>query len=465
MDKFIDSPWFLRITALLLAIILFYTVQSEDGATNGKSSGEQVDIIRDVPVDVYYDNENLVVTGVPETVDVTVEGPINIVQTMKLLKDFSVIVDLRTLTMGKHTVQIKHENISEKLQVRIDPASIDVVIEEKVTETLPVEAELNKRQLAENFNVTNMEVIPSTVEVTGAKSVIESISFVKATVSGEEGINKSFEQEAKVRILDRDLNKLDVTIVPENVIVKVDVVENNKEVPIVLKAVGSPLDGVVIESLSTEQNKIVMYGPSQVLDEINEQLVEVDISKVDKNGTLDIDIPIPKGVSELSFSKIKAEVKVKVEKPDKEDEKIKEEDEASSEETDIATASEQELEEKENKEKEQNEEIEEVEDEEIIEDQDATKTMDFKNIKVLVTGLDKKFTNTFLQPESGLITLTVTAETDIVDELSLDDFTLSIDASATEVEGEQAYPVKVKGPKNIKWLLSQSEVKMMVELA
>ena len=34
----------------------------------GKTVGDTMDVIRDVPVEVYYDNENLVVTGVPETV-------------------------------------------------------------------------------------------------------------------------------------------------------------------------------------------------------------------------------------------------------------------------------------------------------------------------------------------------------------------------------------------------------------
>ena len=92
-----------------------------------------------MPVEVYYDNENLVVTGVPETVNITIEGPINLVQTTKLLKDFSLIVDLRTLTMGKHSVSIQPENISEKLQVRIEPAMVDVFIEEKITETFKVE--------------------------------------------------------------------------------------------------------------------------------------------------------------------------------------------------------------------------------------------------------------------------------------------------------------------------------------
>ena len=449
MAKFMDRPWFLRFTALFLAIVLFFTVQTSEGNINSKVPGDQVDIIRDVPVDVYYDNENLIVTGVPDTVNVSIEGPINIVQTTKLLKDFSLIVDLRTLTMGKHTVQIKHENISEKLEVRIDPASVDVVIEEQVTEKFQVEAEFNERQLAEDFSVVNMEVIPSTIEVTGAKSVIESISFVKATVSGEEGINKSFEQQARVRILDKDLNKLDVSVAPENVAVKVEVVENNKEVPIVLKKVGTPPDGVVIDSLSTDQDTLVLYGPSQVLNEIKEHVVEIDVSKVGESGTLNLDIKKPKGVSELSISNIKVNVKATVEKPDKDsdgkDEKDKPDDKASSDEAD-------------------KEEVAETEPG-STENLASTETISFENVEITVTGLDKKFKSTLLQPESGLLTLTVIAEPDLVETLEVGDFNVSIDASEIAAEGEQVYPVTVEGPTNIQWTLSENEVTMMVELA
>ena len=55
--------------------------------------------------------------------------------------------------MGRHQVEIKHENISEKLQVRLDPATIDVVIEEKITQTFRVDPELNERLLAEDFKL------------------------------------------------------------------------------------------------------------------------------------------------------------------------------------------------------------------------------------------------------------------------------------------------------------------------
>ena len=139
MDKIMDRPWFLRFTALFLAIGLFYSVQVEEGSSKSDAVGDQLDNILDIPVDVYYDNENLVVSGVPATVNITIQGPMNLIQTTKLLKDFTLFVDLSTLTMGKHSVRIEYENISEKLQVRIDPASIDVIIEEKITGTFRVE--------------------------------------------------------------------------------------------------------------------------------------------------------------------------------------------------------------------------------------------------------------------------------------------------------------------------------------
>jgi YbbR domain-containing protein len=163
MDKLMDSPWFLRFTALFLAIILFVSVKTGEGTKDGGAVGEDLDQIRDVPVEPYYDFENLVVTGVPETVNITIEGPMNLVQTTKLLKDFIIKVDLRSLPLGKHQVRIEHENISGKLQVRIDPATIDVVIEEKITQSFRVDPEFNERLLAEDFNVVSMDLIHSTV--------------------------------------------------------------------------------------------------------------------------------------------------------------------------------------------------------------------------------------------------------------------------------------------------------------
>ena len=50
MDKFMDSPWFLRFTALFLAIMLFLSVKAEDQA-NRNTANDVFALLQDVPGD------------------------------------------------------------------------------------------------------------------------------------------------------------------------------------------------------------------------------------------------------------------------------------------------------------------------------------------------------------------------------------------------------------------------------
>ncbi|WP_332646684.1 CdaR family protein [Lysinibacillus sp. 54212] len=302
MDKLFDSYWVLRITALVLSLLLFFYVQSEnekkrEGAAESNSTSPYVDIINDVPLEVYYDDENLIVTGLPETVDVTISGPMAIVLQEKIAKDYVVFVDLNSLLIGKHRVTIQHENFSEKLDVTIDPATIDIEIEEKVTQEFRVDPEMNNRLIDENYVLSGMTAEPTYVTVTGAKSVIESISYVKATVTGEPGINKSFEQYANVKVLNADLSRLDVRIEPEKVKVKVEINEYSKELPVVFKQKGTLQEGVTIQEISVEPTKMKVYGKKAVIDELKELVVEFDVSDLEKSGSYEAKLIVPEGVA------------------------------------------------------------------------------------------------------------------------------------------------------------------------
>ena len=426
MDKLMDRPWFLRFTALALAIILFFSVQAEENKTTGSTIGDTKDILSDVPVEVFFDNENLVVSGVPKTVNMSIDGPSNIVQSTKLLKDFTLKVDLRSLPMGRHTVKIQPENLSDKLDVRLDPSTVDVVIEEKISKQFKVDPEINERLLEEDYYVVKMEVGPSTIEVTGAKSVIEAISFVKVSVTGDPGIDKSFEQKGRVRVLDRDLNKLNVMIEPEEVTVKVDIEENNKEVPVVLRERGVPGENIVIESVSTDTKTVILYGPKKTLDSIRELRVDVDISKVKESETVEVNLPKLKGVTKLSVDKIKVNINATI--PNGEDPPP----------DDISMDPD-------------------------IEKEDVTK--EFKNVPVAVKGLDEKYSSTFLEPADGVVDVTVTAKEDVINSLDVSDLDISVDASGTDEEGEYTYPLSVVAPENIAWKLSKDEVILEVRLA
>ncbi|HLR23797.1 MAG TPA: CdaR family protein [Pseudogracilibacillus sp.] len=468
MDKLLDNPWFLRLAALFLAVLLFYTVKADQNEERKNSTTDDMEVIHDVPVEVYYDDENLIVSGIPETVKMTIEGPSNIVQSTKLLKDYTVFVDLRSLPTGEHQVRIEHENISDKLQVRMDPSSVTATIEEKITKSFHVEPELNERLLAEGYFVSSIEVDPSKIEITGAKSLIDSISYVKATVTAEADTKDSFEQETKVRVLDRDLNKIDVQSSPEKVTVKVHIEEHQKEVPIVLNQVGKPAKDVTIESIEPETDRIVLSGPNRILDDIRQFSVDVDVSKITKSGTVDVKLKQPSDITKMSLSTLKVRVKVKGDDSDSKEEDEKEKDTAEAadeeEEQDQLVTNDRDEEAETEKENETKEDSVENNQQQEDQEQEKEKTIKVNEVPIKMLGLKSQFTSTFIEPTSGNITLTVSGKESVVNRLSKADFAASIDLSGAS-EGEETYPIIIEGPSDTEWTASVKEATIKIELA
>jgi len=428
MDKLMDNPWFLRITALLLAVLLFFTVKSEMESTNTVESSDMTDIIQEIPVEVYYDDDNLIVTGVPNTVDMKITGPRSLVMPTKAIQDFTVFVDLRNTTLGEHVVRIQHENVSDKLQVELTPTNITVNIEERISMEFDVEPEINEQLLKENFIITSMETDPERIRVTGPKSVIENIEFVKATVTGEKGINESFTQDANIRVLDSNLGKLEnVTIEPEQVEVSIEVEEYSKEIPITLRQKGSPKEGVTINELTTSTTAVRAYGSRNAIDEMEEIFIDVDVSKLEKTETYPIKIPVPKGISRLSEKEVK--VKVDVTPAPKEDEEKEEAAQAGAEEE--------------------------------AEDSTEVTSREFEAMDVEVRGLNDEDTFSFIEPQSGQLSLTIKGENQLLGRLSAADFQVYVDASKTET-GDNQLNVIVEGPEDVTWTVSIPSVNVDV---
>ena len=309
MDKMIDSPWVLRITSLALAILLFFSVRSEINSNERLAVNEQEDVIRDVPVEVYYDTDNLIVTGIPSVVDVRIKGPTQDVLKVKASRDFKVFIDLNRLLIGEHKVKLQYENISRKLDVELDPDTVDIKIEERVTKEFKVEAEMNRQTIAEGFVLKGLNVTPPNVFITGAKSAIDSISYVKATVAGD-GSKENFMQNADVRVLDKELNKLDVEVNPKTVKVDIEISEYSRDVPITLTQKGKPKSGIQIDDMKAEQRFITVYGTKSIVDAITTIEVPVDVAKFTESKTYNVPITKPEGISKLGADAIKVKVQI-----------------------------------------------------------------------------------------------------------------------------------------------------------
>ena len=113
MDKFLNNRWAVKIIALLLALLLYVAVNNNQAPTP-KSRGilfptstTDEATLTDIPVKAYYDEANYVVTGVPQTVNVTIKGSTSAVKKARQTKNFEIYADMNKLKTGTHKVELK----------------------------------------------------------------------------------------------------------------------------------------------------------------------------------------------------------------------------------------------------------------------------------------------------------------------------------------------------------------------
>ncbi|EIJ79970.1 hypothetical protein PB1_06392 [Bacillus methanolicus PB1] len=410
IDRLMDNRWFLKIISLVLAVLLFSSVPDMERATDENvPSQNNVETITDVPVKSYYDTENLVVSGVPDTVKVTIQGPKNIVQMTKSLRNFEVFIDLSDAEIGTQRVPIQIRDISDKLKATVEPNYADVTVQERVTKEFKVDAEFNKKLLDDGYVSEEPVVEPKKVKITGAKDVIERISFVIATLDIGGSINSTVTREATVQVLDKELNKLDVIVDPEAVTVTVPVKSSSKTVPIKIVQKGTPPEGVSINSIFIDVKEATILAKPENLGQTESVRVEVDVSNIQKDTELTVPVIISEGISKVDPETVKVRINVDVKKANenKEEEKI------------------------------------------------------LSNLPIKTEGLNENYEVAFLDPASAAANLTIIGSSDIIKTLSEDDFSLFINA-ANLSKGNHELDIQVKGPNNVKWKLAKETAKISI---
>lgn len=404
MDKLMDNPWFLKILALLLAVLLYSAVPNSSGDNSDVNvpGDESSATLIDIPVKAYYDTENLVVSGIPDTVEVTIEGPMPNVQSAKVLKDFEVFVDLTNPKIGNQKVKFEVRDLSDKLKATIKPSSVTVSVQEKVTKEFKVEAEFNNSLIEEGYKAGQPVVEPNKVKITGARDVINRITYVKATIDGKDTFNETFTREAQVQVLDKELNKLKVVVEPESVEVTIPIKNSSKTVPINVLEKGNAPSGITIESIDLDVNEASITGDEDVVKSTENVRVEVDVSKITDNTTLTLPVIIPNGITKVSPQTVKATVVVKKE---------------------------------------------------------TEKTV--SGIPINIRGLSVQHNAVINDPANRAINLLVRGSNDLITGLSQKDFNVFIDLSGL-TEGNHDVNIQVEGPPNVNWKPDKSTAKITI---
>jgi YbbR domain-containing protein len=311
-------------------------------------------------------------------------------------------VDLSEAEIGTQRVPIQIKDVSDRLTVEIDPEFANVSIQEKVTQEFKVEPEYNASLVADGYSAEQAVVKPNKVKITGAKDVIEKITYVKATIDLEDQIEETVTKEARILVLDQDLNKLDVTLETDTVEVTIPVKASSKEVPIKIVEKGTLPNGVTIDSINLAQSEATILANADILDKTESVRVEVDVSSINDDTTLTLPVIISEGIVKVDPETVDVTINV-------------------SREEDITLS----------------------------------------NIPIKTTGLAADLDLSYNDPAGGTVSITARGESSIIGSLEVSDFSVNLDLSGIG-EGEHTLDLDVTGPTNVNWTLSQQTARILI---
>jgi hypothetical protein len=126
-----------------------------------------------------FNNEEYVVEGLPETVDITMIGSRANLYLAKQLSSQAVTVDLSDLKVGTHQVNLKYKQAISNVEYKLDPSTVNINIYPKVsaTKTAIIDT-INKETLDTKLSVSKVAIDKTEIIIKGAEHIIKEVANV-----------------------------------------------------------------------------------------------------------------------------------------------------------------------------------------------------------------------------------------------------------------------------------------------
>lgn len=311
LEKALSKKSSMIILSLVLAVIVFVIIDRQNTTLLEKNA----EVLYDIPLSATYNDEEYVVEGLPETVDITLIGTKANLYLAKQLPTQDVNVDLSDLKPGVHKVNLKYKQSIISVEYKLDPSEVTVVVSSKKSETRSVESDIvNLNKLDSKLAINNTKLDTDEVIIKGTEDSLAKVSTIKALINVSDMVDpKAGTNTLKdIPLIAYDENgaKVDVEMVPSKVTATVEIESPSKTVPLEIEPTGNVIFGKAIKNITSSVQKVTIYGNSKVLDNTNSIKVKIDVNNLKSNKDYTVTIKKPAGIREISEKVVTAKVEL-----------------------------------------------------------------------------------------------------------------------------------------------------------
>ncbi|EMF0052128.1 hypothetical protein OSF83_000236 [Enterococcus hirae] len=297
--------------ALLFSIILYFNAngQTMQNTLSGNESYSQT--ASDVSIQLLYDTDKYYIHGYENTTTVKLASA-NRIQLMAEANEdtrtFRVTADLAHLGEGTHEVPLKIKNLSSAVTAKLQPETITVTIEKKVTKDFEVKAILPTETTPSGYNLTETTVDPTKVTITTGDKTLAEIHQVVAKVNPSMITDDGVNSNVSVQALNSAGEPLSIVSDPVQVNVTSDAIKPKKTVSLYGIQQGTKSEGIKNYNFKFSELEAEVTGTTEQLAQLGDSIaVPIDISGITHRTTRTIQIPIEQGMS-VSPKSVKVEI-------------------------------------------------------------------------------------------------------------------------------------------------------------
>lgn len=310
-ETWLSKPTTLLFVSLFIAVAVFIVVDRKIIAF----SSQTAEVFKNQPVNVKYNEEQYVVEGLPESVDVTLIGSKADLYIAKQSASNGVTIDLTGLSPGTHKVAIEYDHGMSDIEYNVNPSSATVIIHKKVSDTRVLTYDvLNSDKLDNKLVVNSIELGLDEITIRGAQYKIDEVATVKALIDLDKLSNKTVGKQKlddiDLKAYDTEGNVVDIEFVPAKISAEIDLASPNKKVPLNFKTKGTLPTGKAISAYTFSEKEVYIYGDSETLSNIDSLDVEIDVSDLKDDVEFKTEIKKPTGVKSMSHDYVTVNISI-----------------------------------------------------------------------------------------------------------------------------------------------------------
>ena len=279
------------ILALIIAISLWSYVIGD--------VNPRIDItIKDVPIELVNEdtltNSDLVVLGCSQySINITVSGPrTKVTQIQK--SDFEVTADVEALSVGDNVVRLHVVGPDNGEITDISTEKINITVDRLVSEEKNINV-VFQGDIDSGKEPLVVDISQKTINVTGAKSLVDTVSSVNAVIDAAQIDNTMRTLEATLQPVDAEGNVVEYVSLETDTLNVTTIMHHTKTVDLVVPVENDSEGGY--ERTLTAPKTVVIKGEETDLLKVESITCQVvDLSKFTENATVELAPILPAGI-------------------------------------------------------------------------------------------------------------------------------------------------------------------------